>query len=149
MAKYAHAYVIPAGAKIGGGTLYDRWGNLAYFADVTALEDKAQTAADKESQVTSHSRSRYMNSKGSSSVPLHTRNYSVGLRQTKGALPGFNITLKDENETRTFTYDGSMSGLVAWLKTKALVDIELFGPSGTPYDPIPAAAAEAALMKSL
>ena len=142
MAKYAHAYVIPDGAKIKGGTLYDRWGNLAYFADVEALTDKANTAADKESQVTGHSRARFMNSKGQSSVPAHSRNYSVGLRQTKGALPGFNVTLKDSAEERTFTYDGSMSGLVAWLKTKALVDIELFGPKGTPYDPIPAAGSE-------
>ena len=51
MAKYQHAYVIPDGAKIKGGTLYDRWGNLAYFADVTALVDKAQTAEDRESTV--------------------------------------------------------------------------------------------------
>ena len=139
MAKYKHAYVIPDGAKIKGGTLYDRWGNLAYYADVEALEDKAQTAADKESPVKAHSRARFMNSKGQSSVPATTRNYSVGLRQSKGALPGFNITLADETESRVFTYDGSMSGLVAWLKTKALVDIELYGPTGAPYDPIPPA----------
>ena len=69
---------------------------------------------------------------------IRDRFYSIGLRQTKGALPGFNITLKDDVEMRVFTYDGNMSGLVAWLKTKASVDIELFGPTGTPYDPIPA-----------
>ena len=139
MAKYTNAWVIPSGAKIPGGTLYDRWGNFSYFADVTALDDKANTAADKESSVVAHSRSRFMGSKGSASVKVHTRNYSVGLRQTKGALPGFNITMTDGTELRTFTYDGSMSGLVAWLKTKAKVDIELFGPTGTPYDPISAA----------
>lgn len=136
MAKYEHAYVIPDGDKIKGGVLYDRWGNFEYFADVAALTDKAKTAADKETAVKSHSRARFMNSKGESSVPASTRNYSVGLRQTKGALPGFNITMADDKETRTFTYDGSMSGLVAWLKTKAKVDINLYGPSGTPYDPI-------------
>lgn len=139
MAKYQHAYVIPDGAKIKGGILYDRWGNLAYFANVEALVDKAQTAEDKESPVKAHSRARFMNSKGQSSIPQTTRNYSTGLRQSKGALPGFNITLADETESRVFTYDGSMSGLVAWLKDKALVNIELYGPSGTPYDPIPAA----------
>ena len=138
MAKYQHAYIIPDGAEIKGGTLYDRWGNLAYFADVTGLTDKAQTAKDKQSAVKTHSRNRFMNSKGSSSIPVHDRFYSIGLRQTKGALPGFNITLKDDVEMRVFTYDGNMSGLVAWLKTKASVDIELFGPTGTPYDPIPA-----------
>ena len=139
MAKYKHAYVIPDGAKIKGGVLYDRWGNFSYFADVEALTDKANTAADKESTVKAHSRARFMNSKGESSIPQSTRNYSVGLRQTKGALPGFNITLSDDKESRVFTYDGSMSGLVAWLKTKAKVDIEMYGSTGTPYDPIPAA----------
>ncbi len=142
MAKYQHAYIIPDGAKIKGGTLYDRWGNFAYFADVTSLNDKAQTGADKESPVRAHSRPRFMNSKGQSSVSASTRNYSVGLRQSKGALPGFNITLADDQESRVFTYDGSMSGLVAWLKTKALVTIELYGPTGTPYDPIPVAGGE-------
>ena len=136
MAKYQHAYVIPAGDKIKGGTLYDRWGNLAYFANVESLVDKAQTAADKESTVRSHSRARFMNSKGQSSIPQSTRYFSTGLRQTKGALPGFNITLADNAETRTFTYDGSMSGLVAWLKTHAIVTIHLYGPTGTPYDVI-------------
>lgn len=142
MAKYQHAYVIPDGPKIKGGVLYDRWGNFAYFADVTALVDKTQTAVDKETPVEAHKKSRFMNSKGVSSIPTHTRYYTTGLRQTKGALPGFNVTLKDDTEERTFTYDGSMSGLVAWLKTKALVKIELYGPSGTPYDPIPVAAPE-------
>lgn len=139
MAKYTNAWVIPSGAKIPGGTLYDRWGNFDYFADTTALTDKANTAVDKESSVVAHSRARFMGSKGSASVKGTIRNYSVGLRQTKGALPGFNITLTDGIELRTFTYDGSMSGLVAWLKTEAKVDIEMFGPTGAPYDPIPAA----------
>lgn len=138
MAKYQHAYVIPDGEKIPGGVLYDRWGNLSYFAEVDSLVDKAQTATDKESPVRAHSRSRFMNSKGESSVPQQTRFYSVGLRQTKGALPGFNITLSDGTESRVFTYDGSMSGLVAWLKTTAKVDIDLYGKKGTPYDPIKA-----------
>lgn len=139
MAKYQHAYVIPDGAKIKGGTLYDRWGNFSYFADVTALVDKTQTAADKETPVIAHTKSRFMNSKGTSSVPQSTRNYSTGLRQTKGALPGFNITLSDGTEDRIFTYDGNMSGLVAWLKQNALVIIEMYGPTGAPYDPIPVA----------
>ena len=61
MAKYAHAYVIPDGAKIKGGVLYDRWDNFKYFADVTGLDDKAATKADKETPVKAHSRSRFMN----------------------------------------------------------------------------------------
>lgn len=139
MAKYKHAYVIPDGAKIKGGILYDRWGNLTYFADVSALEDKTQEGVDKETAVTSHSRPKFMRSKGKVSVKATTRYYSVGIRQTKGALPGFNLTLWDGIEKRDFTYDGNISGFVAWLKDTAKVDVQIFGPTGTPYDPIPAA----------
>ena len=139
MAKYQHAYVIPDGAKIKGGILYDRWGNLTYFADVAGLEDKTQEGVDKETSVTSHSRPKFMRSKGKVSVKATTKYYSVGLRQTKGALPGFTLTLSDGTEKRQFQYDGNISGFVAWLKGKAKVDIDMFGPTGTPYDPIPAA----------
>ena len=137
MAKYQHAYVIPDGAKIKGGNLYDRWGNLSYFADVSGLEDKALTAEDKETIVTGHQRRRFMNADGKSSVTSTTRYWTSGLRQTKGALPGVNLTLESGDELRTFTYDGNISGFVAWLKDNAKVDINMFGPSGTPYDPIP------------
>lgn len=139
MAKYQHAYVIPDGAKIKGGILYDKFGNLEYFADVSALEDKTQEGLDKETPVVQYKRKKFMNSKGEVSVKGTTRYYSVGLRQTKGALPGFTITLSDNIETRDFTYDGNLSGFVAWLKGVAKVDIDMFGPTGTPYDPIPAA----------
>ena len=79
-----------------------------------------------------------MRDPASSSVKGHTRYVSTGLRQSKGGYPGFTITLSDGIETRDFSYTGTMSGLVAWLKTSAKVDIQLYGPTGTPYDTITA-----------
>jgi len=73
-----------------------------------------------------------------SSVVASTVNVSVGLRQSKGATPGVVITLVSGAEKREFAWTGTMSALVAWLKTTAKVAIDLYGPTGTPYDPIPA-----------
>ena len=56
------------------------------------------------------------------------------------------MTLTDGVEKRDFQYTGTMSGLVAWLKTTALVIVTIIGPSGTPYDPIPVAAGGALSM---
>jgi len=137
--KATNIYVIPDNSNIKGGDLYDKFGNLQYFADVSGLDDKAQTGADISPSVSAHSRNSFMRDPAPSSVKAHTRYVSVGLRQSKGGFPGVAITLSDGTETRDFSYTGTMSGLVAWLKTTAKVDINLFGPTGTPYDTIPTA----------
>ena len=122
-----------------GGKLYDRHGNLTYFADVSALDDVTRQGADKVSTVKSHSREAFMGDPSPSTVDQHSRNFSVGLRQTKGAVPGYTVTFTDDAEKREFQYTGTMSALVAWLKTTAKVAIDLFGPTGAPYDTIAAA----------
>lgn len=121
-----------------GGKLFDRHGNLTYFADVSALDDVTRTGADKSSSVKAHSRAAFMGDPAPSTVEAHTRNFSVGLRQTKGAVPGYTVTFTDDDEKRDFQYTGTMSALVAWLKTTAKVAIDLYGPTGTPYDTIAA-----------
>jgi hypothetical protein len=63
----------------------------------------------------------------------------MGIRQTKGAIPGYTITLDDGTERRQFQYTGSMSGFYAWLKKATSKDVDLYGPTGTPYDPVTAA----------
>lgn len=146
MAKYQHAYVIPDQGNMKGGVLYDRWTNLAYFADVDGLSDLTRTGEDKSSPVKQHSKSRFMNSKGQISVQGTTRYYSTGIRQSKGALPGYTIHIvSDEGqpneEKRQFQYTGTMSGLIAWLKTTANMDLRVYGKTGTPSDPIPAVSA--------
>lgn len=137
--KAAHIFVIPDSSNIKGGDLYDKFGNLTYFADISSLSDKATTGADKTSTVKSHSRDSFMRDPAPSTVASHTRYFSTGLRQSKGGFPGYNITLSDGTEKRDFTYTGTMSGFVAWLKTTAKVDVDLYGPKGTPYDTIKAA----------
>ena len=140
---YAHIYEIPDQGSMRGGDFYDRYGNLTYFADVTSLVDKTQSGADKAITVKSHNRSLFMNSATKVSVAATGYTVSVGLRQSKGAVPGYTVTLTEEGgltkEVRQFQYTGTMSALVAWLKTTAKMLITLHGPSGTPYDPIPAA----------
>lgn len=144
MAKYTHAYVIPKQGDLAGGILYDRWDNFSWFVDVSELEDIASLAVDRTSTVKSHSRARFMNSKGRISVPQHTRNFTSGITGTRGALPGHTITLQATSdlgavEKRDFTYDGGMSGLVKFLKAKASKDLDLWGMGGSVYDPIPKA----------
>lgn len=136
--SYDHIYVIPDQGNMKGGLLYDKYSNLSYFADVTRLEDKTQTGVDLEVNVTGYSRGRFMRDPAPRSIAPQTRNVSMGIRQTKGAIPGYTVTLDDGIERRRFQYTGSMSGLYAWLKTTARVDVSLYGKTGTPYDPIQA-----------
>ena len=144
MAKYTHAYVIPAQGDLAGGVLYDRWDNFSWFCAVDGLDDLASLAIDRTSTVKSHSRARFMNSKGRISVPQHDRNFTSGITGTRGALPGHTITLQATSdlgavEKRNFTYDGGMSGLVKYLKANAAKDLDLWGMGGSVYDPIPKA----------
>ncbi len=138
---YTHIFVIPDQGAMKGGDLYDKFGNLTFFADVSALVDKTRTGVDKQIQRASHSRGRFMRDPAPSTVAATTVNVSVGLRQSKGATPGVTITLVSGDEKRDFGWTGTMSALVAWLKTTAKVQIDLYGPTNTPYDPIPAAPA--------
>ena len=135
---YAHIFVIPDTASAKGGDFYDKYGNLTYFADVAGLTDKTSTGYDVTSTVKAHTREHFMRDPAPSNVASYSRFASVGIRQIKGAVPGYTVTLTDDAEKREFQYTGTMSGLVAWLKTTAKVEIVLLGPSGTPYDPIPA-----------
>lgn len=137
---YAHIYVIPDTLDAKGGDFYDKYGNLEYFADTAGLTDKTTTGYDVTSTVKAHTREHFMRDPAPSNVTTFSRFASVGIRQIKGAVPGYTVTLTDVDEKREFQYTGTMSGLVAWLKTTAKVDIQLIGPSGTPYDPIPAVA---------
>jgi hypothetical protein len=140
--SYDHIYVIPDQGKMKGGKLYDKYTNLAFFADVTGLEDKTQTGVDLEVNVTSYARGRFMRDPAPSTIPAQTRNVSMGIRQAKGARPGYTITLKAGGERRQFQYTGGMSGFYAWLKTAATQKVYLYGPTGTPYDSVPAAAGQ-------
>ena len=114
---YAHIYVIPDQGNMTGGDLYDKFGNLSFFADVTALVDKTQTGVDLTVPVKAFNRERFMRDPAPYSVSATTRYVSMNIRQTKGGIPGVTITLK----------------------TEANISINMFGPTGTPYDPIPAA----------
>ena len=133
-------YDIPDTATYKGGKLYDRWDNFKYFADVTALESSKLGGADAVYSVKEHQRLPYMRAKGTITIPEHPRKVVTGVRSSKGALPGYTVTLSDGTEKRDFTYTGTMSCLYMWLKDKSEVAISLFGPTGTPYVEVPVAA---------
>ena len=142
--SYAHIYVIPDQGDMKGGLLFDKYANLAYFAVVDALEDKTQTQRDLQVSVKSHARKKFLGDPSPGTVKASTRNVSMGIRRTKGAVPGYKITLDDGLEKRVFQYTGTMSCLYAWLKDTAARPIDLFGPTGTPYDQVPTAAGASA-----
>ena len=139
MAATAHVYVLPDQTVYQGGKIYDRFGNLEYFADVSALSDEAASGGtDVVSEVKAHTRLPYMNSKAAISIPKHDRNVMTGVRQSKGALPGKRFTLVTALEKRDFTTTARMSAVYAWLKTTAKLDVTMYSEGGTPYDPIKA-----------
>ena len=133
MAKYLHAFVIPDVGSFKGGVLYDKFGNLEYFADVSALTDLTKTGTDLEIPVSQASVSYYMRSKAKFTRQATTAYKSTGVQLLKGAIPGHTITLVSGDEKRQFQYNGNDSQLYAWLGDNALVDIDMYGPSGTPY----------------
>ena len=138
---YAHIYVIPDQGSMKGGDLYDKYGNLSYFADVAALSDKTSSGSDQQVVVAAHQRGAFMRDPAPTNITSQVRNVSVGIRQSKG-IPGRTITLISDaglpgEEQRQFQWTGTMSALVAWLKTTAKMQINLVGPKGAPYDPIP------------
>ena len=140
MAKATNIYVLPTqNTKYQGGKIYDKFGNLKWFADVEALEDVAATGGtDSEFERAAHKRLPYLNSQVEISVPKTTVNVVTGVNQSKGALPGYTFTLEAEDEKRDFTTTASVSAVYSWLKTTAKKEITMYGPSGTPKDPIPA-----------
>ena len=137
--SYAHIWVLPENAAYGAPEVWDRWGNLEYFATVDSLEDKVTDGGtDAVVSVKAHGRKPYLNSKVEISVKEQTRHVMTGVRQTKGAKPGQTVTLVAGDEKRQFQVVGSLSGFYGWLMTNRVTEVRMYGPSGTPYDPIPA-----------
>jgi len=79
---YQHIYVIPDQGSLKGGDLYDKFGNLAFFADVTALVDKTQTGYDLSVAVGASTRGRFMRDPAPYTVAANTRYVSMNIRQT-------------------------------------------------------------------
>lgn len=137
MAKYTHAYVIPAVGPFPGGVLYDKYDNFKWFAKAEGLEDLTKSGSDKVIDVRNHERQHYMRSKAKIGVKLHKAYKSVGVQLSKGAIPGHTITLVSGDEKRQFQYDGNDSQLYAWLGDNSKVVIDMYGPKGTPYVQLP------------
>lgn len=142
--RVTHIWEIPDQSAMRGGDLYDTFGNLTYFADTAGLDDKANSPVDKQVNVKAHSRSRFMNDVAPFSVGATAYTRSYGLGQKKGAMPGYTIVFVSDaglpgEETRQFQYTGTLSALVAWLKTTAKMQVDVYGPSGSLSARVPAA----------
>ena len=146
---YTKIWEINDSGNYGGGKIYDRWGNLSHFVETDGLTDLTKTGKDVVSTVKSHSRSPFMGAKSKTSVASHSRYSMQGVRQTKGAVPGYTVTFVGGDEKRQFQVTCSMSALVAYVKANAKITVTLFGPTGTPYDPIAPKAGEAQIAKAL
>ena len=134
--KAEKIYVIPDQGSMTGGELYDRWGNFDFFADVTGLDEKTSTAVDKTINVASHERGSFMRDPNPSTVSAHSYSKSFFGLPGKGAYPGSTFTFvsfEDDGTTvqkRDFTFTGTASALVAFLKTTAERDIDIYGQRG-------------------
>lgn len=134
--KAAKVYVIPDQGSMTGGKLYDRWGNFDFFADVTALDELTSTAVDKTVSVPVHDRGRFMRDPAPTNVAAYSYSKSFFGMPGKGAYPGKTFTFasfEDDGTTpqvRDFTFTGTNSALVAWLKTTAERDIDIYGERG-------------------
>ena len=139
-----HIWVIPDQGSMRGGDIYDRWGNLTFFADTAGLTDKTRTGVDKAVTVKAHTASRFMRDPAPYSVAASTYTRSYGNGQSKGAFPGETITLVSDaglpgEEKRDFTITCSMSAFVAWLKTTAKMQVDVYGTRGGLSATVPAA----------
>ena len=146
---YTKIWEINDGGVYGEGKIFDRWDNLKFFVKTDGLTDLTKTGKDVVSTVKAHSRPAYMGAKSKSSVQSHSRYSMQGVRQTKGAIPGYTVTLVGGDEKRQFQFTGNMSALVQYVKDNAKIEVTIYGKRGTPYDPIPPAVAEGGMAKAL
>ena len=142
--KVAHAWVIPDQGLMRGGVLYDRWGNLEYFADTTGLTDKTSTGAEKSVAVKPSTAVRWMRDPAPYTRQATGYNRVFGGGRNKGALPGYTVTFVSDagtvsEEVREFQYTGTLSAFTTWLKTTAKFQVDVYGPSGALNASVPGA----------
>ena len=139
-----HIWEIPDQLQMRGGDFYDSYGNLTYFADTAALTDKTRSGVDKAVTVKAHTSSRFMRDSAPHQVGATSYTRSYGNGRNKGALPGYKVTFVSDaglpgEQTRQFQYTGTLSALVAWLKTTAKMQVAVYGPKGSLAALVPAA----------
>ncbi len=142
--KVNHIWEIPDQGAMRGGDLFDAYSNLVYFADTAGLTDKTRTGVDKTVTVKAHTSSRFMRDPAPYQVSATAYERSYGGGRSKGALPGYTVTFVSDaglpgEERRQFQYTGTLSALVAWLKTTANMLVDVYGPTGALTASVPGA----------
>lgn len=135
-------YFLAADTNNKALTIFDKFDNFKQFCAVDGLTDVTDTVTNKTASVKAHNRKPYMRAKSSSSISGFTRKFMVDTGRRKGnALPGQNFTLSatlsgSGDELRSFTYDGRMMDLHAYLKANVTQDTVLYGSTGARYSTI-------------
>ena len=126
-----------------GLTIWDKFGNLEYFCDVTGLTEASASVVNKTANVKSSSVHYYMNSPTTYTRAATVKQFIHDPGRRKGnAIPGKPFVLVSDaglpgEESRQFTYEGAFMDLHAFLVGSAKMQLDLYSQSGAHYSAIP------------
>lgn len=101
--------------------------NFNYFVKTDLVPDSAESVVNKQTSVKAHTRRKYVNDPAPVNVGQSTRDFMVDPgRKVGNALPGFSFILDDGTEKRTFTLQGNVMDLHAYLVTELNAETKLY-----------------------
>lgn len=128
-----------------GLKIWDKYGNLEFFCDVTGLTEASASVVNKQANVKASSVHYYMNSPTTYTRGATFKQFIYDPGRRKGnAIPGKPFVLVADaglpgEETRQFTYEGAFMDLHAFITGAAKMQVDLFSETGTRYSSIPGA----------
>lgn len=127
-----------------GLKIWDKFGNLEFFCDVSGLTEASASIVNKTANVKSSSVHYYMNSPTTYTRGATVKQFIVDPGRRKGnAIPGTEFVLVADaglpgEEIRQFTYEGAFMDLHAFLVGAAKMQLDLYSGRNAHYTPIPA-----------
>ena len=101
--------------------------NFNYFVKTPVVPDTVDGVVNKQSQVKSHQRRKYIDDPAPSNVDTHPREYMYDPgRKVGNSIPGFSFILDDGVEKRQFTLDGNVMDLHAYLVSDLDKEVKLY-----------------------
>lgn len=126
-----------------GLKIWDKFGNLEYFCDVSGLTEASASIVNKQANVKGSSVHHYMNSAATYTRAATVKQFIYDPGRRKGnAIPGKPFVLVSDaglpgEQTRQFTYEGAFMDLHAFIVGSAKMLVDLFSETGTRYTAIP------------
>ena len=134
--------MIPADSNIA---IYGEPANINYFVTTDLAPVSEGSVVDKTSEVSSHTRRRFVGDDEPTQVPKHNREFMFDPgRRNGGGTPGKPFILDDGTERRQFSFTGTLKDLHSYFVGEAAMDLTLFSPSAA-YQIVAAEAADAAV----